>query len=305
MTGVVLDVADTVPIRHAGIADLWREGGRGDAAVMPARLANPIRAGLAQILVEGGRPAENLARAEEAIRDARRRGAQLVLLPETLDAGWTHPSAREHACVVPGRRSDAAGPTGTGACRRLAEAAARHSVMVCAGITERDGPDIHNTAVLWDTEGRMLLRHRKLHELDFARETYRTGDSLGVVDTDLGRIGLMICADAFAPGLPFGRALGALGADLILSPCAWAVPPGHDNVATPYGGLWGDSYGPVAREHGLWVAAVSNVGPIRAGTWAGHRCIGNSMVVGPDGGTREVLPHGADAAEVRVVTIGG
>ncbi len=102
-------------------------------------------------------------------------------------------------------------------------------------------------------------------------------------------MGVMICADAFAPGEVISRTLALMGAQLIVSPCAWAVANDHDQASEPYGTLWRDCYGRVAREHRIWIAGASNVGPITAGAWAGRKCIGCSLVVGPDG---EVVAHG-------------
>lgn len=56
-----------------------------------------------------------------------------------------------------------------------------------------------------------------------------------------------------------------MGAQIILSPCAWAVPPDHDNVIEPYGQLWLDNYSPVARDFKMWIAGTSNVGVITGG----------------------------------------
>lgn len=232
-----------------------------------------VRLALAQLQVLPGDAEGNLRRAEDAIRSARGAGAQVVLLPEALDFGWTHPSALDGAGPVPGGASF----------RRLSEAAAREGIHVCAGLVERCGPRLLNAAVLLDDAGQLLLHHRKLHELDVGRAIYATGDRLGVVSTRWGCWGLMICADAFAPGWPVSRTLGWMGAKLILSPCAWAVPPGYDARVTPYGGLWRECYGPVAREFGLVIAGCSSVGPVTAGAWAGWRCIGNSLVMGPEG----------------------
>ncbi len=244
-----------------------------------------MRIALAQMLVEPGARDSNLARAETFITQAATQGADVVVLPEALTLGWTDPSARSLADAVPGGESF----------HRLRTAARRRGVHVCAGLVERAGEKLFNTAVLMDPSGELLLHHRKIHELDFAREFYSCGDRLGVAETPFGRIGLMICADAFAPGQVLSRSLGLMGANVILSPCAWAVPPDHDNERTPYGQLWLDNYGPVAREFGLTIVGVSNVGPITAGPWRDRRCIGNSLVVGPDG--REVLrgPHGERA----------
>ena len=52
-----------------------------------------IKLALGQMLVEGGEPAANLERAVAMIEEAARRGCQIVVLPECLDVGWTHPSA--------------------------------------------------------------------------------------------------------------------------------------------------------------------------------------------------------------------
>ena len=243
---------------------------------------------MAQIRVMGGDPAANLGRAATAIADAAARGADIVLLPEALDLGWSDPSATTLATSIPDGSS----------CTRLANCAREHDVWVCAGLVERDGEQIYNAAVLIDRAGDVVLKHRKINELDFAREVYSIGDEAAVTETEFGAIGLMICADAFIEGLAFSRTLGELRADVILSPCAWAVPTDHDNDAEPYGGLWSDSYAPVAREFALWIAGVSNVGPINDGPWAGRKCIGCSMLVDPAGRIVSQAPYGADAETV-------
>jgi len=78
-------------------------------------------------------------------------------------------------------------------------------VHVCAGLTERDGPSIFNAAVLIDPAGAVILKHRKLNELDVGHASYDQGDRLGVARTALGTLGLMICADAFARGQVLSR----------------------------------------------------------------------------------------------------
>jgi len=237
------------------------------------------------MLVEGGNKASNLRRAEERIAQAACQGAQMVLLPEALNLGWTHPSAFAEADAIPGGES----------CSRLRASACAHRVYICAGLIERAGDSIYNSAVLFGPDGGILLFHRKLNELEIGHSLYAQGDRLGVVHTPLGTLGVMICADAFARGQVVSRTLGLMGADLILSPSAWAVPPDHDNDREPYGQLWLDHYGPVARDYHLWIAGASNVGPITAGPWQGRRCIGCSLVVGPDGQAVLKGPYGEQA----------
>ena len=67
------------------------------------------------------------------------------------------------------------GPT----CVAFREAAARAGVLVCAGLVERAGEHVFNAAVLIDADGRVVLHHRKLNELDIAQDLYARGDRLG------------------------------------------------------------------------------------------------------------------------------
>jgi predicted amidohydrolase len=248
---------------------------------------------LAQMSVEGGAAAANLARAETFVIRAREAGADVVLLPEALDLGWTHRSARTSAGEVPGGES----------CTRLAAAAKRQGIYVCAGLIERAGDRLFNAAVLLGPQGELLLHHRKLNELDIAHDLYGMGDRLAVADTPLGRMGVMICADAFARNQVVGRTLALMGAEVILSPCAWAVPAEHDNAREPYGQLWLDNYCPVAGDFGVWIAGCSNVGWITDGPWRGRKCIGSSLVVGADGKPKLRGPYGVEAETLLMVEV--
>ncbi len=248
---------------------------------------------MVQMRVEHGAKSNNLLRAENRIAEAASNGADVVLLPETVDLGWTFPDARSAAEPV---------PSGAPA-RALAEAAEKHHVHLCAGLTEKAGEQVFNTAVLFSPAGELLGRHRKLNELEIAHNLYDQGDRLNVVETSFGVFGLMICADAFAEDLVLTRSLGYMGADIILSPCAWAVPADHDNTTEPYGDLWERSYRPVAKAFSLWIAGVSNVGALPGGPWKGRKCIGCSMAVGPDGAVARKGPYGSDADTILYLDI--
>lgn len=248
---------------------------------------------LVQMRVDGGAKESNLRRAESAIATAAAGGAQVVLLPETLTLGWTHRSARQEADLIPGGD----------ACVRLGAAARRHGVYVCAGLVEQAGGLLYNAAVLIDPAGNIRLHHRKLNELDLAHDLYAQGDRLAVVATPLATFGVMICADAFVRHQVVSRTLGLMGADVILSPCAWAMPADHDQAQEPYGALWRANYGPVARDFRLWIAGCSNVGPITDGPWRGRNCIGCSLVVDPDGAPALTGPYGADAEALLYIDI--
>lgn len=257
-------------------------------------MSNPyqLRVTMGQILVEGGELQGNLRRATTAIGLAARHDCQFVVLPECLDLGWTHPSARQSAAEVPGATSDV-----------LCRAAAAAGVHVVAGLTERAGGRVYNTAILIDPEGRVRLKHRKINLLDIEREYYSIGDRLQVVETAHGVIGVNICADNFPDSLALGHALARMGAQVILSASAWAVPADHDQATEPYGALWEGAYSQLARLYSMPVVGVSNVGPITGGPWAGRKCIGCSLAIGPQGEVLAKGPYGEEAEDLTVAEL--
>jgi len=248
--------------------------------------------GMGQLLVEGGHIDENLARAARMIERAAESRCSIVVLPECLDVGWTHPTARKLAAPIPGRQSQA-----------LCVAARKAGIHVVAGITERDRERIYNTAILVSPGGEILLKHRKINILDIAQDLYSIGDSLSVAHTPLGTIGVDICADNFPSSLVFAHSLARMGAQVILSPSAWAVDADHDNVKQPYGGMWVEAYSTIAKLYDLTVVGVSDVGWITGGPWKGRKCIGCSMAVGPSGEKIAEASYGEAAEELVVVPI--
>jgi len=102
---------------------------------------------------------------------------------------------------------------------RLGEAARRHNMYLVAGLIERDGHALYNTAVLIDRHG---VVQGKYHKVYLPREEIEggltPGSSCPVFDTDFGRIGMMVCWDA--EYIEPARALGFQGAEIILVPAA-------------------------------------------------------------------------------------
>jgi predicted amidohydrolase len=248
---------------------------------------------LLQMRTEPGDRNRNLAHAEELISTAAAKGAKCILLPEAMNLGWTHPSARTAAEPIPEGESF----------RRLSACAKSRKVHICAGLVEKSGEKVYNSAVMIDPGGNLILLHRKLNELDIGHEFYSQGDRLNVAHTELGTIGVMICSDGFAKDRVLARSLCYMGADVILSPCAWAVPADHEGGMKPYGQIWFDSYIPVAREFSVWIAGLSNVGWITDGPWKGMKCIGNSLVIDPNGNIALEGPFGGDAEAILYVHI--
>lgn len=216
---------------------------------------------LLQMRIVGGRKIDNVDHACDMIQQAASGGADIALLPEAMNLGWTHPSALSEADPIPDSQTF----------RRLQESAKANQILICAGLVEKAQNTVYNSAVLIDSDGALLLRHRKINELEIGHAYYQHGDRLQVCATKFGAIGLMICADAFATDRVLTRALCYMGADILLSPCSWAVVADHDQQRNPYGSLWREAYCSIAKEFSIWVAGASNVGEIDDGPWQGRR----------------------------------
>ena len=80
----------------------------------------------------------------------------LILLPEAMDLGWTHPSALTDAQPIPD------GAT----CQFIIQQAKQHKIYICAGLIEKENDLVYNAAILVDPSGDVILTHRKINELD-------------------------------------------------------------------------------------------------------------------------------------------
>ncbi len=233
-------------------------------------MGESIRIGMGQMLVESGKIKENLSRAEKMIAEAGSKGCNFIVLPECLDLGWTFPEAAEMADSIPGKPSDI-----------LCSAAAETGIYVVAGLTEKAGQRIYNSALLISPAGKILAKHRKINILNIARNIYSIGNMMGVTETEFGTIGMDICSDNFPAAFAIGHTLARMGADIILSPASWAVPP--ENRESNPCEMWERSYISLAGNFGIPVIGVSNIGIIEAGIWKDYRCIGNSLAVSAEG----------------------
>jgi len=133
-------------------------------------------------------------------------GTDVILLPEGITLVGTGKKYHEVAETIPG-------PTTA----KLAELARSKSAYVVAGIVEREGVALYNTAVLLDRSGQVLGKYRKVY---LPREEIEGGLTPGsdypVFSTDFGQVGVMICWDLqYADP---ARALARRGAELLLVP---------------------------------------------------------------------------------------
>ena len=156
-------------------------------------------------------PQESLERFSGLVEQAARRGADIVCLPEGITTAGNGLSYAQAAEAVPG-------PTTA----FLGDLARRLRVWIVAGLYERSGSRLYNTAVLVGRDGTLVGRYRKMSLPDEEIEGGITpGSDTPVFDTDFGRVGLMICWDSSYPEV--AHALAERGAEVILMPIAGGV----------------------------------------------------------------------------------
>ncbi|MCX8999724.1 Nit6803 family nitriliase [Rhizobiaceae bacterium BDR2-2] len=163
-----------------------------------------VRVAAAQIAPDLTSRDKTLARVLETIRDAAGRGAELVVFPETFVpwypyfsfvlppvlSGREHLRLYEEAVTVPSAATDA-----------VAGAAREFGIVVVLGVNERDHGTLYNTQLVFDADGCLILRRRKITPTFHERMIWGQGDGSGlkVVESAVGRIGALACWEHYNP----------------------------------------------------------------------------------------------------------
>jgi 5-aminopentanamidase len=237
-----------------------------------------------QVSLRVGEVGANRATALEAVRAAAAARARIIVLPELTPSGYVFESPAEARSLA----EPADGPTVT----QWAAEAARLGVIIVGGFCEL-GADglLYNSAVLADPGGVRAV-YRKAHLWDAESDFFVPGSAPPpVVDTQYGRIAMMICYDVEFP--EWVRQPALAGADLLAVPTNWPaepVPPGERpmvvaNVQT------------AAYANHMFIAAACRVGWVGGSLIAGPR---GYPLAGPASETEpEVLVAGCDLRSAR------
>lgn len=236
----------------------------------------------------GNDKATNVGKALERIAQAAAAGANVVALQELFPGPY--PCQKEdHAQFdwaeeIPGPTSQA-----------VAEAARKHGVVVIASLFERRAPGVyHNTAVIYDADGKTAGMYRKMHIPDdplYYEKFYFTPGDLGFQSfpTRFGRIGVCVCWDQWFPEA--ARLTAMSGAEILVYPTAIGWLPTEREV---YGVSQHSAWETMMRSHAI-ANGVFVVAPNRVGREDELQFWGASFVADPNGNVLSRAPHEEEA----------
>ena len=163
-----------------------------------------IRAAAVQIAPDLSGRAGTIERVLNAIAEAADKGAHIIVFPETfvpyypyfsfvlppVQQGAPHMELMKEAVTVPSPETQA-----------VADAASKRGVVVVLGVNELDHGSLYNTQLIFDADGTLALKRRKITPTYHERMVWGMGDGAGlkVVDTRVGRVGALACWEHYNP----------------------------------------------------------------------------------------------------------
>lgn len=174
---------------------------------------------------------ENIAHADELVREAAAKGANIILLPELFE--------RQYFCQE--RRYEyydfATSVEDNPAIKHFMKVAAELNVVIPVSFYERDGLVLYNSIAVIDADGTNLGIYRKTHIPDdhfYQEKFYFTPGNTGfkVWNTKFAKIGIGICWDQWFPEV--ARSLALMGAEIIFYPTAIGSEPILEGDSMPH-----------------------------------------------------------------------
>ncbi len=216
---------------------------------------------------------------EGAIKGLSRLEADLMVLPELFNSGYQFRDKAEARGLAEEIGEDIdRGPT----VKRLIEAAGDLNMFIAAGLPERDGKKIYNSAVLVGPNG-VSGHYRKAHLFAGEKKIFNKGDMPFTVQK-IGkvRVGLMICFDWLFPEVT--RTLALKGADIILHPSNLVLPNCPDSMPVR------------SLENRVFAVTANRVGTEERIAGESLTFIGKSQITGPTGRILHRAPRGRAAS---------
>lgn len=238
-----------------------------------------LKAACCQMMVKESKQ-ENLSAAEKMVEAAAKNGAELIVLPEMFQCPYENDAFIKYAERDGGKTTSF-----------ISDLANKNSCILVGGsIAEQENANIYNTSYIFSQNGNQIGKHRKLHLFDinidggiFFREsdTLTCGDSITVVDTVYGKMGVAICFDLRFPEQFISMA--ELGAKIIVIPAAFNTTTGPQH--------WSTLLKARALDSQSYIIACS---PAR-NHFASYHAYGHSCIISPMG---KLITEAGEASEI-------
>jgi predicted amidohydrolase len=225
-------------------------------------------------------PTANANAACDQITELAGQGVQLAVFPEAYLTGYCVSCAEDAEEIAIEVLSDKDRVTQAHeSVIKISRACQENAMHAVVGLAGKDGQGVYNGAILFRPSGEMHL-YKKTHLPHLGLDRFvHTGDEFMLVETEIGKIGVLICYDMRAPEPT--RVLALRGADMVILPTNWPegaeISADHICIAR-------------AAENKIFFVACNRVGEEH-----GFRFIGGSKIIAPSG---KVLAQVADTSQV-------
>lgn len=182
-----------------------------------------IKIALCQMNVIDGKE-KNLKKAELMINKAVDKNSDFIVLPEMFNCPYSNDKFIEYC------ENEKTSKT----LFKISELSSKNNVYILAGsIPEKEKGKLYNTSYLFDRNGKIIAKHRKMHLFDIdvkgkisfrESDVLTAGNNITVVDTEFGKIGIGICYDIRFPEL--ARLMTLKGASILFYPGAFNMTTG-------------------------------------------------------------------------------
>ncbi|CAB1276087.1 carbon-nitrogen hydrolase family protein [Candidatus Nitrosacidococcus tergens] len=219
------------------------------------------RAAAVQTLAKMGDVEANLEICAHYVKQAAQQNIRVIVFPECMNVGYLYDS-QPHARQIAETIKDGKFIHG------LAKLARQYDVYIASGLSEWDpqAEKIFNTGILLDRKGELVVHYHKQFLTTHDQNWFKFGErGFPVVETELGRVGMMICFDGRIPEIP--RCTALKGAQVILDMANFFLIDQAE--------LWRPAR---ALENGVWICAATKAGQERSIYYPG-----GSMIVDPRG----------------------
>jgi len=173
-----------------------------------------VRIAIIQMKIKYNDREYNTSRAVDMINKAAEENIDIACLPESFDIGWMSDRTNELAEPIPNQTS-----------KKLSECAKKNKIYIIATGIEKEDNRVFNSAYIINKEGKIISKYRKINisgaDRWLKKRFYNQGNSLNVVETEYGRLGLAIGNDVIFKELDIIKELAKSGTKIAFLPSSW------------------------------------------------------------------------------------